>query len=234
MNIAIVLAGGIGARVGSPLPKQFIKVLGKPIMIYTLETFQACEQIDEIVLVCLENSIELAKKYCKRYNISKLKTIVAGGKEFIDSCINGMDVVKAQNEDVVIISSADRPLTTLEEIEDSINVCKQNGCGIAARKCSLCMFKVGEDRGCSSEYLRNDLVQTSTPWAFNYYKLKSALEKYRNNMLPNCESYPVAIFVADGNSAYFSKADANNFKITEKYDVKLFKEVLNERRRNKK
>lgn len=228
MNIAIILAGGIGVRVGANIPKQFIEVLGKPIMVYTLETFQKNKMIDEIVLVCVASHIELAKQYCEKYKISKAKTFVVGGKEFVDSCINGVNSLygRAKENDILLITSADRPLISDEEIEDSINVCKKYGCGIAAKPCSLCMFKVGEDRSHSNEYLRQDLMQTATPWTFEYTRLKESLEKYINKELPQCETYPIAIYAAAGNDIYFSKAKPENIKITEKYDVLLLEHIL--------
>lgn len=235
MNFALILAGGVGSRVGSKTPKQFIKVFGKPIMVYTLETFQNNNEVDEIVLVCIDAYMDLAKKYCKKFKIDKVKSFVSGGKEFIDSCLNGMNSIAgcAKDNDVILVTSADRPLISNEEIEDAIRVCKIHGSGIAARPCPLCMFKVGEDRDCSSEYLRNDLMQTSTPWAFNYKKLNDALLKY-NNLEFKSEPYPIAIYAKAGNKVYFSKSKAENFKITEKHDIVLFEQIIKNRKKNKK
>ena len=232
MNTAIILAGGKGLRVGADIPKQFIKVLGKPIMIYTLETFQKCDLIDNIVLVCVKSHLELAQQYCEEYNINKVSAFVEGGVEFIDFCTNGMNslVDTCNDEDIVLITSADRPFISCEEIEDSIEVCKKNGCGIAARPCSLCMFKVGEDRDRSSEYMRNDLMQTATPWTFSYGRLKAAIDMYISNQLPECESYPVAIYVAAGNQVFFSKAKTENIKITQPFDIALMEQMIKEKR----
>ncbi len=227
MNIAILLAGGIGARVGAEIPKQFIEVEGKPIMVYTLETFQKNEQIDEIILVCVEKWLEKAQSYCEKFNISKLKTIAKGGAEFIDSCINGLNVANPQENDIIVITSVDRPLISDEEINDSIRVCQEYGSGVAARKCSLCMFKIDNDSTKSKEYLRDSLMQTATPWTFKYSNLKNAIDRYLNKEFV-CESYPVAIYAAAGNEVHFSKASPRNFKITEKHDVKLFEEIIKE------
>ena len=231
MNIAIILAGGIGARVGAGIPKQFIEVLGKPIMIYTLETYQADPMIDEIVLVCVDTHKNLAKQLCEQYGIDKVKSIVSGGPTFVGSCINGMKSLgkRCKPDDVVIVTSADRPFTSMEEIDDSIVVAKEHGSGIAARKCALCMFETGEDKSCSGTYLRNTLVQTATPWSFKYGMLMDALCKFENGELPGCEDYPTAIYVAAGNKAYFSKLFPQNIKITEKPDIALMEQMLKER-----
>ena len=82
MNIAIVLAGGVGKRVGARIPKQFIEVLGKPIFVYCLEAFERNPLVDEIVLVCVESFTETARKYCQQFGISKVHRIVPGGADY--------------------------------------------------------------------------------------------------------------------------------------------------------
>ena len=230
MNIAIVLAGGIGSRVGSSVPKQFIEVLGKPILIYTLETFQQAQTIDEIVLVCLKSHIEKARELCEQYGITKVKKLVAGGSSFLESCINGVNSLDSQctNEDIVVVTSADRPFTSQEEIEDSIRVTERYGSGIAARKCALCMFEVGEDRSHSHTYLRETLVQTGTPWTFQYGSFADALSRWESGEFPNCEEYPVAVYAAAGKEVYFSKLFPGNIKITEKTDIALMEQMIKE------
>lgn len=232
MNTAVVLAGGVGSRVGAALPKQFIEVLGKPIMIYTLEKFQNNKNVDSIIIVCVSEYMKLAKELCDKYEITKVIRVVEGGETFTDSCMNGVLGIPFENteNDIVLISSADRPFVSDAEIDDSIEKCKLYGSGIAARPCSLCMFKVGEERSHSSQYLRDDLVQTATPWTFKRSKLVEALNMYKRGELADCENYPVAIYAAAGNEIFFSVAYADNFKITEKIDVLLMEQILRMRR----
>ena len=160
MNIALILAGGVGARVGADIPKQFIKVLDKPIIVYTLETFEKSPLIDKIVLVCVGSHLDLAKHYCQVYNLSKVTSFIEGGADFLHSCMNGMNSLQkeCEKDDVVVITSADRPFLSEEEIEDAIAVCQKHGSGIAAKPCALCMFQVGDDRTNSSTYLRDTLM----------------------------------------------------------------------------
>lgn len=231
MNIAIVLAGGIGTRVGAEIPKQFIEVLGKPILVYTLETFERNPLIDEIVLVCVGSHMDLAKEYCRKFKVTKIKLFTNGGEDFTHSCMNGMNALrqKCSPDDIVVVTSADRPFVSQEEIDDSIAVCNAHGSGIAARKCALCMFMVGEDRSHSNDYQRENLMQTATPWTFQFGPLMDALDRFEAGELPPCESYPPAIYVAAGNEVYFSMAKPQNIKITEKADVALMKQILKER-----
>lgn len=232
MNIlktyAIVLAGGVGQRVGASIPKQFIPVLGKPILIYTLETFQKSDLIDEIILVCVKSHMDQAKAYCQEYQLDKISAYVEGGADFVHSCINGMNYLadKIPTDSIVVLSSADRPFMTEEELRDAIETCQRHGTGVAARPCSLCMFQVENHQNHSSTYMRDALVQTATPWAFVYHQLRESLIRYQNGEFPSCESYPIAIHAAAGHEIYFSKAFARNIKITEKQDVALMEHML--------
>lgn len=228
MNIAIILAGGTGSRVGSELPKQFIEVAGKPIMAYTLETFQADPWIDEIVLVCIASHMERGREICRQYGITKVSGVVPGGPDFVHSCLNGMNSLrgKCAEDDMVVITSADRPFIRSEEIHDAISTCERFGSGIAAKKCALCMFMVGEDRTHSRNYQRESLVQTATPWVFRFRPLMEAMDLYEAGKLPGCEAYPLAIYAAAGHDLYFSKALPGNFKITEQLDIMLMEKII--------
>ena len=230
MNIAIVLAGGTGSRIGGDLPKQFIKVLNKPIMIYCLEVLENHYLVDGIVLVCHKDYIQLAEEYCGHYNIKKIKSIVPGGADFTHSCMNGMDSLRGNcgKQDNVLIVAADRPFIDNTEIEEAIKLCNEQGSGIPARKCALCMFMVGRDRSHSRDYQRENLVQIQSPWTFRYDLFRDALDQYNMGLLPPCENYPVAMFAAAGNEVFFTTGNPRNIKITEKTDIALMEQMLKE------
>lgn len=231
MNIAIVLAGGTGSRIGAGIPKQFIEVLGKPMMVYCLDVFEKHNMVDGIVLVCIEDYIQKAKEICDRYGISKIMGVIPGGEDFTHSCMNGMDFLSETcgEEDNVMIVAADRPFINPDEITEAIELSNKHGSGIPVRKCALCMFMVGDDRSHSSDYQRENLVQIQSPWTFRYTKFMDSLNKYRRGELPPCENYPVAMFAAAGNEVYFAKGDPENIKVTEKTDIALMEQMLKER-----
>lgn len=111
-NIALVIAGGVGARMGQDIPKQFINVYDKPVIIYTLEAFQKHKDIDAIEVVCLDGWHEVLRAYAKQFGIAKLENIVSGGKNGQDSIRNGLyDIYKRYNDkdDIVLIHDAIRP-----------------------------------------------------------------------------------------------------------------------------
>src|SRR5690625_1035082 len=90
MTIGLIIAAGTGSRMGHEIPKQFINVDDKPVLLYTLENFQKHPEIDEIVLVILEGWGEIIKSYAKQYNIDKLKLIINGGSTGQESIRNGV------------------------------------------------------------------------------------------------------------------------------------------------
>ena len=89
MNIAIIIAGGVGSRMGQSIPKQFINVYDKPILLYTLESFEKHPMVDAIELVCIDGWENVVWSYAEQYNISKLKWIVKGGNSGQESIRNG-------------------------------------------------------------------------------------------------------------------------------------------------
>ncbi len=129
MNIAIIIAGGSGQRVGQDIPKQFINVYDKPILIYTLEGFQKHPQIDEIGLVCLNGWHDVVRAYAKQFNIDKLKWIISGGETAQESIREGVYYLegKCSEEDVIIIHDGIRPLVDDSVLSDVIMKCEKYG-----------------------------------------------------------------------------------------------------------
>ena len=129
MNIPIILAGGVGSRLGADKPKQFIEVLGKPVLVYTIEAFQNHPEIDAIEVVCIESHIDYLKELIKEYNLDKVKWITKGGKDFQHSVINGVNNLKDKidDEDIVLVHYGASPFVSEDIISDAIRVCKEKG-----------------------------------------------------------------------------------------------------------
>ncbi len=124
MNIAIIIAGGSGQRTGQDIPKQFINVYDKPILIYTLEGFQKHPQIDEIGLVCLDGWHDVVRAYAKQFNIDKLKWIISGGETAQESIREGVYYLegKCSEEDTIIIHDGIRPLVDDSVLSDALPI----------------------------------------------------------------------------------------------------------------
>ena len=131
-NIAIIFAGGSGARMGTGIPKQFLEVNGKPIIIHTLEIFEEHPDIDEIYVACREDYIRRLQKLAKLFMVSKLVKIVPGGTTGQDSIYNALCAAKENNTDdaIVLIHDGVRPCITKEVIDDDLECVKKNGLAI--------------------------------------------------------------------------------------------------------
>ena len=146
-NIAMIIAGGIGARMHQDIPKQFINVKDKPVILYTLEAFQNHPNIDAIEVVCLEGWHDILRAYAKQFNITKLENIVVGGETGQDSIRNGLyDIAKRYNDDndIVLIHDSIRPMVSSEIISDNIRVCRKYGNATTVIPCTSVMLKTSD------------------------------------------------------------------------------------------
>lgn len=171
-NIAIIIAAGAGQRMGQDIPKQFINVYDKPILIYTLEGFQNHCQIDKIEVVCLDGWHDILWAYAKQFNISKLKWVVSGGKTAQESIRNGVFYLedKCNQDDIIIIHDGIRPLVDDIVVTDVILTAKKYGNGITSLPYNEQIFVVNkEDEATTKQYIpRETLRRVSTPQAYKF------------------------------------------------------------------
>ena len=206
MNIALILAGGCGSRTAQDIPKQFLNVYDKPLIIYTLENFQRHPEIDGIVVVCLEGWHEILRAYAKQYNISKLKWIINGGKDGQESTQKGVQVLKGicSDKDVLLVHDAIRPFLTEEVISDAIKVCMQKGSGLSAVRCQETIVRT-EDGICGSDGIaRTEIMRVQTPQAYLYGKALWAYEEADRRGISG-EVYINTLMLRLGEKVYFSK-----------------------------
>lgn len=237
MNIAVILAGGVGKRMGADIPKQFIEVRGKPVIVYVLEKFEMHPEIDAIEVVCVEQYIDDVWSYSRKYNIRKLKWVVAGGNTCQESIRNGVFFLedKCKDDDILIIHMSVSPLIDNEIITDSLAVCQRYGNAVSADPSifNLCKIKDGIS---SNEYIyKSDYVTLNMPWTFKYGKVLWAYKKaYSENIGTDANSYLVTLMIDLGESLYFSKgSQKNKLKLTTFDDVNMFEGYLLLEERNK-
>lgn len=227
MNIAMIIAGGSGSRMHQDIPKQFLTVNEKPVIIYTLEVFQKHPAIDEIIVVCIEGWEQILWAYVKQFNITKVSAVVPGGDCGQASIYHGLqELEKKQNaDDIVLIHDAIRPMVSEEIISDCINKTMEYGCAIATIPCAEAML-VTEDQE-SSEHIfnRENLKRTQTPQGFHIGKLleihRKALKQGITNSVASC-----TLMVEMGEKVYFSKGSEKNLKLTTLEDIDIFKALL--------
>lgn len=228
-NIALIIAGGIGARMGQDIPKQFLSVYDKPVIVYTMEAFQNHPDIDAIEIVCVDDWQGALKAYAKQFGIAKLENVVSGGKNGQDSIRNGLyDIVQRHNgdDDVVLIHDAIRPMVSQEIISDNIRVCRENGNAITVVPCTAAMLKTYDSLSTTEQVPRDNLKITQTPQAFFVNDIveahKEALAKGITNSVASCTMY-----IELGRKLYMSKGSEKNLKLTTTEDIEIFKALLN-------
>ena len=231
-NIALIIAGGVGARMQQDIPKQFINVFDKPVIVYTLEAFQRHPQIDAIEVVCLEDWQGALKAYAKQFGIAKLENVVNGGKNGQDSIRNGVyDIASRHNspDDIVLVHDAIRPMISEDVITDNIRVCRKYGNAITVVPCTAAMLKTYDSLSTTEQVPRDNLKVTQTPQAFFVQDIvaahKEALEKGITNSVASCTMY-----IELGKKLYMSQGSEKNLKLTTTEDIEIFKSLLHSKK----
>ncbi len=228
MNIALIIAGGVGNRMGQDIPKQFINVYDKPVIIYTLEAFQKHPNIDEIYVVCLEGWHDILRAYSKQFSITKLKDIFNGGNSAQESIRNGIMGIKDANEnDNIIIHDGVRPLVDDSVLSDVIAKCSKFGNAVTSMPYNEQIF-VKKDEETTEQYIpRDTLRRVSTPQAYKYGKLLWAYKKaFAENIGISSSSYTNTMMVDLGETLHFASGSDRNIKLTTKDNLEIFKAYL--------
>jgi len=229
VNIAIIIAGGNGSRMGQDIPKQFINVYDKPVIIYTLEGFQRHPEIDAIEVVCIEGWHDVLRAYAKQFGIDKLRWIVSNGATAQESIYNGLLGLKGccKDEDIVVIHDGIRPMVEDFVLSDVIIKCKKYGNGVTSLPYNEQIF-VMDDAASTKKYIpRETLRRVSTPQAYTYGKLVWAYEKaFAENIGIQGGTYANTLMVELGERLWFAAGSEKNIKLTTKDDLELFKAYM--------
>lgn len=231
-NIAIIIAGGVGKRMGQSIPKQFININDKPVLVYTLESFQKHPQIDAIELVCLDGWQNVARAYAEQYGISKLKWIVTGGESGQESIRNGVYNLegKVADDDVILIHDGVRPLLNSEVISDVIVKCQKYGNAVTSMPYNEQIFVIDpDDETTTKKYIpRETLRRVSTPQAYNFALLDEKYhEAFEKKVGIYGSSYTNTMMVDLGVKLHFAAGSDMNIKLTTPENLDFFKAYLN-------
>lgn len=231
MNIAVIIAGGSGHRMGQDIPKQFINVYDKPVLIYTLEGFQEHPQIDSIEVVCIDGWHDVLRAYAKQFNITKLKWIVAGGASGQESIRNGVFHLegKVSDDDIIVIHDGIRPLVDASVLTDVLLKAKEFGNAVTSMPYNEQIFIVNKnDETTTTQYIpRETLRRVSTPQAYRFDILdKRYHEAFEKKIGIYGSSYTNTMMVELGETLHFASGSDKNIKLTTKDDLELFKAYL--------
>lgn len=231
MNIAVIIAGGSGHRMGQDIPKQFINVYDKPVLIYTLEGFQKHPQIDAIEVVCIDGWHDVVRAYAKQFNITKLKWIVSGGASGQESIRNGVFHLEgnASDDDIIVIHDGIRPLVDASVLTDVLLKAKEFGNAVTSMPYNEQIFIVDkDDETTTTRYIpRETLRRVSTPQAYRFDILdKRYHEAFEKKIGIYGSSYTNTMMVELGETLHFASGSDKNIKLTTKDDLELFKAYL--------
>lgn len=233
MTVAIIIAGGVGARMGADIPKQFVQVNGKPVLFYTLETFEQHPMVDAIELVCIDGWEDSVWAWAKKYGISKLKWIVKGGASGQESIRNGVYALegKCAPEDVVIIHDGIRPLVDPAVLDDVIGKARQFGNGVTSMPYNEQIFLVdAEQPDTTVKYIpRETLRRVATPQAYQFGLLDEKYhEAFEKKIGIYGSSYTNTMMTELGVRLYFAAGSDRNIKLTTPGDIEIFKAMIAE------
>lgn len=231
MNIAVVLAGGSGSRMGMvDRPKQFIDIYGKPVIIHTLEAFEINEKIDAICVVCVKEWQDDLALWLKEYDIRKVRWVANAGSSRQESSLNALDAIKevCGDDDYVIIHDAARPLISQKIINDNIVKVREYGaCDTVVPAHDTIIRSIDGDT-LDSIPARKELYMGQTPQSFKYSIVRKAYDDYfalpeneRPEMTDDC-----GLVLAAGVKIGMAMGDKLNMKITTMEDLLLVKSIV--------
>lgn len=226
-TIALLTAAGVGSRTNQDIPKQFLNVDNKPILVYTLEAFQNHPSIDEICVVILEGWEQILWAYAKQFNITKLKYVVHGGETGQESIYNGIEAIRKEHveDDVVMIHDGNRPMVSADIITDSLVKQKIFGSSVAVIPCTEVVFVSNSGEHASQSIPRETLWRTQTPHTYMLKDIWEAHTQAKNQGISNMAA-SCSLMEALGKEIYFSKGSEKNLKITTVDDIEIFRSLL--------
>ena len=226
-NIGLIIAGGSGNRMHQDIPKQFLTVNERPVIVYTLEAFETHPEIEAIAVVCIDGWEQVLRAYAKQFNISKLRYIIPGGLNGQESIRNGVfELEKHFNrDDIVLIHDAIRPMVSAEIISDNIRVARLYGNAITVIPCAEAMMQTVDGIVSTGSYSREHLKRTQTPQAFKIGDIcdlhREALKAGIINSVASC-----TLMIEMGRQVFFSTGSEKNIKLTTVDDLDIFKALL--------
>lgn len=230
MNIVMILAGGTGTRVGADRPKQFIDVLGKPVLAYTCEIFEKNDNIDAIEIVCHYDWIDYCKQMVEKFSITKVRWIVPGGETFQDSVMNGLQHLEGllgketSLDDSVFIQYGGAPFTSQKIVNAVVEMTKERGSAVTAMPCYQLLSSKDSDSTSEHWKDRDKYIIIACPYGFKFSYLLNIYQKAREKgLLEIIEPHTTSLMYALGEKINYTYGDQTNIKITTAEDIELFK-----------
>lgn len=230
MVIALLTAGGIGNRMGQDIPKQFMTIKEKPVLVYTLEAFQKHEEINAIAVVCLSGWEPMLQAYANQYQITKLKWIFVGGASNQESIHNGLVGLKEKgcfDDDIIIVHDGVRPLVSHKIISDNISTCREFGYAVTGLVCKEVVMEIKDGLVFPIKTPRERLVRTQTPHTYHLGDLIQAhAEAEANGINDTVAPCDMMAKIGKHNQHLVIGSEKNGLKLTRPEDVDIFKSLV--------
>jgi len=231
MNYGLILAGGVGQRMRrTGMPKQFLEVFGKPIIIYTLQKFEYCEDIDEVIIACHSSWQEYMESMIQRYGLKKIKAVISGGKDRQDSVLNGIKYIEksdTKDDDVVVIHDGVRPLIQESILSENVRVAKKHGSAMTVRPVIESVVITNNDEARFEDFKKRDNTYSLTaPQSFQLHVLTKAYDDIKGKDTPMPLLDSALVFTYLGNDIHIIKENNNNIKVTTPEDYYILKAML--------
>ena len=231
MVVAIILAGGKGVRAKQNMPKQFVEVLGKPVIAYTLDIFQNHREIDAIEIVCISGYIDHMWDIVHTYHMDKVKWIVEGGSDVQQSAMNGIKGLESicADDDIVVFHTGAAPFLEEEILTDSLKVCKEKGNSITGFSLhAWAGLKNDTETDCVKEWFDRDrIICLKNPQSLHYGFIRDLYKKATEmGVIGQVAGYITALMSYMHEPIYLSKGTQNNIKITTQDDFDFFEGYL--------
>ena len=229
MNIAIIFAGGSGVRMGAGMPKQFLEINGKPIIIHTLDNFQNSPSIDKIYISCKKDYITTLQDLTKRFAITKVCGIVEGGSNGQDSIYRALRAADAENDKdaIVLIHDGVRPFVSEEVIQKNIECVKQHGSAVTCTSFfeTPILSKGGEE--VEEMPLKKEMFTAQAPQSFRLGDVLQAHDQVRKSN-PNYEGIidTCTLMRSVGKEVHLVEGNRGNIKVTTPEDLYVFRAML--------
>lgn len=226
MNIAVLIAGGSGNRMGQDIPKQFMHVDGCPIIIHTMKCFQRHPDIDAIAVVCLKGWDTVLQAYANQFSITKLKWIFEGGSTGMESIHNGIYGLKESgcaDDDLVLIHDSVRPLLSQDIISSNIAICKAYGYAITGIQCREAILESDDGFSTTTSIPRDRLIRTQTPQTFRLGNIIQIHEEAKEKGITNSVASCTLIAEVGGREMHIVPGSEKNIKVTTVEDLEILK-----------
>lgn len=229
MNIALLIAGGSGNRMGQDIPKQFMHVDGAPIIIHTMKCFQRHPDIDAIAVVCLKGWETVLQAYANQFCIDKLKWVFPGGDTGMESIHNGIYGLQEQgcaSGDLVLIHDSVRPLLSQDIISSNIAVCQAYGYAITGIKCREAILESDDGFSSTTSIPRDKLIRTQTPQTFRLGNIIAVHEEAKAKGIVESVASCTLIAEVGGREMHIVPGSEKNIKVTTVEDLDILKALM--------